>query len=198
MIDKNLVLSASLVRLEPLQIHHIPDLMAIAVRNQDEFGHTHVPMTVEEGDKYFTEVLMLRRDKLAYPFVIIVDNKVIGTTRYTDIDWRNKTLGIGYTWFDREYYGTAVNAESKYLLFKHVFEDMGFMRIQIRVDSLNQRSRRAVKALGTSLEGILRKHKIAAGGRIRHTALYSIIDDDWPAAKVRLEQRIQTKLKNGK
>ncbi len=196
MIEKDLILSASLVRLEPLQIHHIPDLMEVAVRNQDEFGHTYVPMNVEQGDEYFTEVLMLRRENLAYPFVKIVDDKIIGTTRYTDIDWRNKTLGIGYTWFDRAYYGTAVNAESKYLLFKHAFEEMGFMRIQIRVDSLNQRSRRAVKALGTTLEGILRNHKIAAGGRIRHTALYSIIDSEWPEAKIMLEQRIKRKLEN--
>jgi len=194
MFEKDLVLTASLVRLEPLQIHHIPDLMEIAVRNQDEFGHTFVPMTVKQGDEYFTEVLMLRREKLAYPFVKIVDNKIIGTTRFTDIDWHNKTLGIGYTWFDKAYYGTAVNAQSKYLLFKHVFEEMGFMRIQIRVDSLNQRSRRAVKALGTTLEGILRNHKIAAGGRIRHTALYSIVDSEWPAAKPILEKRIEKKL----
>lgn len=193
MIKEAIILVGKSVRLEPLEIHHVPDLMKVALKNQDEFGHTFVPLSNEESDRYFVQALNLRHNHLAYPFVMLVDGRVIGTTRYTDIDWQNKTLGIGYTWFDKKYYGTAVNVESKYLLFKYAFEELGFMRIKIRVDSLNKRSRRAVKALGTTLEGIMRKHKITSNGRIRHTALYSILDDEWPDVKPMLQERIRKK-----
>jgi N-acetyltransferase len=112
------------------------------------------------------------------------------STPSMNIDRLNRRLEIGSTWIARNWQRTAVNTEAKYLMLRHAFEQLGCIRVELKTDSLNQRSRQAILRLGAREEGILRNHMITSTGRIRHTVYYSIIDSEWPAVKARLERML--------
>jgi RimJ/RimL family protein N-acetyltransferase len=99
------------------------------------------------------------------------------------IAWRLAGRG----WRATDWQRTAMNTEAKYLLLRHAFETLGCMRVELKTDSLNERSRAAILRIGAREEGIFRNHMITASGRIRHTVYFSIIDSEWPAVKARLE-----------
>jgi RimJ/RimL family protein N-acetyltransferase len=107
-----------------------------------------------------------------------------------DIQNANRGVEIGTTWIGRAYHGTRVNPEAKYLLLRHAFEEQGAIRVQLKTDSRNQQSQRAIEKLGAVKEGVLRNHMIMPDGYFRHTVMYSITDAEWPAAKARLEARL--------
>jgi RimJ/RimL family protein N-acetyltransferase len=98
----------------------------------------------------------------------------------------DRGLEIGSTWLTPAVWRTAVNTECKLLLLRHAFETLGCIRVQIKTDALNKRSRRAIERLGAQFEGILRQHMVVRDGRYRDTAMYSIIDTEWPAVKAKL------------
>jgi RimJ/RimL family protein N-acetyltransferase len=126
------------------------------------------------------------------PFAIVekATGCAIGSTRYGNIDRTHHRVEIGWTWVAREWQRTAVNTEAKYLLLKHAFETLGCMRVELKTDSLNERSRAAILRIGAREEGIFRNHIITASGRIRHTVYFSIIDSEWPAVKAGLEAKL--------
>jgi len=97
------------------------------------------------------------------------------------------------TWLAREWQRTAVNTEAKYLLLKHAFETLGCIRVELKTDSLNEKSRAAILRIGAREEGIFRNHMITAKGRIRHTVYFSIVDPEWPAVKARLESLLRSR-----
>jgi RimJ/RimL family protein N-acetyltransferase len=80
-----------------------------------------------------------------------------------------------------------VNTEAKYLLLHHAFERLGCIRVQFKADARNERSIRAIERLGAVREGVLRKHMILPDGTIRNSVFFSILDDEWPRVKSRLE-----------
>ena len=127
--------------------------------------------------------------KDAFPFAIIdrASGTLVGSTRYYDISQTNRSLEIGSTWLTPRAWRTAVNTECKYLLLKHCFESLGTIRVQLKTDSRNLRSQKAIERLGASKEGILRNHMILPNGYIRDSVYYSIIEQEWPAIKGRLE-----------
>ena len=131
---------------------------------------------------------------VALPFAIVekATGRVIGSTRYGNIDRGHHRVEIGWTWVARDWQRTAVNTEAKYLLLKHAFETLGCMRVEFKTDSLNERSRAAILRLGAREEGIFRNHMITASGRIRHTVYFSIIDSEWPVVKGRLEAKLNS------
>ena len=100
---------------------------------------------------------------------------------------------IGWTWVAREWQRTAVNTEAKYLLLRHAFETLGCIRVELKTDSLNERSRTAILRIGAREEGIFRNHMITASGRVRHSVYFSVVDSEWPAVKARLESRLYTR-----
>ncbi len=100
-------------------------------------------------------------------------------------------LEIGWTWVARQWQRTAINTEAKYLLLRHAFETLKCMRVELKTDSLNDRSRAAILRIGAREEGIFRNHMITASGRIRHTVYFSIVDSEWPEVKARLEARLR-------
>jgi RimJ/RimL family protein N-acetyltransferase len=108
-----------------------------------------------------------------------------------DIRPADRGLEIGGTWYGAAYQRTAVNTECKYLLLKHAFEALGCIRVQLKTDSRNERSQRAIERLGAVKEGVLRNHMLLADGHIRHSVMYSILDSEWPAVKARLEEKLQ-------
>jgi RimJ/RimL family protein N-acetyltransferase len=130
-----------------------------------------------------------------YPFVIYhkETGRIIGSTRWFDIHPEDKKLEIGWTWIIQEYWGTAVNFECKLLLLTHCFDVLQARRVQIKTDQNNLRSRKAIEKIGGQFEGILRKDKIKENGESRSAAYYSIIDDEWEAAKEKIQFQLDKK-----
>ncbi len=118
------------------------------------------------------------------------DRRAGGATAYLDIRPANRGLEIGRTWIGLAHQGTRVNPESKYLLLRHAFEVLGAVRVQLKTDLRNDRSQRAIERLGAQREGVLRKLQCRADGTFRDTVIYALTDDDWPAARSRLEERL--------
>ena len=104
----------------------------------------------------------------------------------------HRRVEIGWTWVAKPWQRTAVNTEAKYLLLRHAFETLGCIRVELKTDSLNEKSRAAILRTGARQEGIFRNHMITASGRIRHSVYFSIVDNEWPAVKARLEQRLSS------
>jgi N-acetyltransferase len=121
--------------------------------------------------------------------IIMLDGKIAGRTGYLDIRAKHKTLEIGTVIF-KEFHGSKVNPESKYLLFKHAFETLGAVRVQIKTDARNLQSQRAIEKLGAVKEGILRNYQTRSDGYVRDTVVYSVINKEWPSIKEKLEARL--------
>src|SRR5262249_14527049 len=115
---------------------------------------------------------------------------VAGSTRYMNIDKPNRRVEIGATWIGRPWQRTAVNTEAKYLMLRHAFETLGCIRVELKTDALNQRSRNAILRIGATQEGIFRQHVICADGRLRDSVYFSIINSEWPRVKAALEAKL--------
>jgi N-acetyltransferase len=113
--------------------------------------------------------------------------QAIGSTRYGNINRTHHRVEIGWTWVAPAWQRSAVNTEAKYLLLRHAFETLGCIRVELKTDSLNERSRAAILRIGAREEGTFRNHMITACGRIRHTVYFSILDSEWPDVKSRLQ-----------
>ncbi len=126
------------------------------------------------------------KNNIRLPFTIInksTDNP-IGSTSFGNISVKDKRVEIGWTWIAKEFQGTGVNGEIKYLLLKYVFETIGFERVELKTDILNLRARRALSRIGFKEEGILRSHMVMTHGRRRDTIYYSILKSEWEAVKI--------------
>jgi N-acetyltransferase len=181
------------VRLEPLTLAHVPGLCEVGL---DEILWKWIPIPVtnkEEMADYVETALKEQARGLALPFAQIAKatGKVIGSTRYANIERTHHRVEIGWTWVARNWQRTAVNTEAKYLLLRHAFETLGCNRVELKTDSLNSQSRTAILRIGACEEGTFRNHMITASGRIRHTVYFSIIDSEWPGVKSRLEGRLK-------
>ena len=108
-----------------------------------------------------------------------------------NIDRTNRRVEIGSTWIARAWQRTAVNTEAKYLMLRHAFELWKCMRVELKTDALNQRSRNAILRLGAKEEGTLRRHLITWTGRVRDTVYFSILNEEWPSVKKTLESKLQ-------
>ncbi len=187
-------LTGRLIRLEPLAAGHVPDLLAVG---QDESIWRYMlygNVTSEERMTWFVEELLRRQARgTDLPFAVILQatGRAIGCTRYMEIRPEHRGLEIGGTWYGVEYQGTGVNTEAKYLLFRHAFEDLGCIRVQIKTDLRNLRSQRAIERLGLVKEGVFRNHIITPDGTVRDSVYYSLIAGEWPTVKPRLEALMQ-------
>ena len=150
-------------------------------------------LLIDDGyDKSYNAYFDLGFDKQAMngqqSFVIkqIKDNAVIGMTRLYEINPKDKSALIGYTWYIPSVWGKVYNKECKFLLLRYIFEELHFNRAELRVAHQNIRSQKAVEKIGAVKEGVLRKHGYRNDGAVRHTVIYSIIDDEWPLIKEKL------------
>ncbi|MGC1613305.1 MAG: GNAT family protein [Candidatus Acidiferrum sp.] len=180
------------VRLEPLSQTHQAGLSAVGL---DEELWRWIPTPVrtpEEMSAYIATALEERARGVSLPFALIekAANRAIGCTRYGNIDRTHHRVEIGWTWVAKAWQRTAANTEAKYLLLRHAFEALGCMRVELKTDSLNERSRAAILRIGAREEGTFRNHMITASGRIRHTVYFSILDSEWPAVKSLLQTRM--------
>ena len=115
---------------------------------------------------------------------------VVGSTRFLNLDPAHRRVEIGSTWVAPPWQRTSVNTEAKYLMLRHAFETLGCIRVELKTDALNQRSRAAIRRLGALEEGTFRRHMITASGRVRDSVYYSILAEEWPAVRERLEARL--------
>ena len=194
MVVSPVMLESVHVRLEPLAKAHLAGLIQVGL-DEELWRWIAVPVrTADEMATYLQTALNEQERGVSLPFAIVekATGRPIGSTRYGNIDRTHHRVEIGWTWVAREWQRTAMNSEAKYLLLRHAFESLGCMRVALKTDSLNQRSREAILRIGAREEGIFRNHMITASGRVRHTVYFSIIDSEWPAVKARLESMLDT------
>jgi len=180
------------VRLEPLEVSHIDDLCDVGL-DPDLWALTVARATTpDEMLVYVRGALDAKAAGTQVPFVTIAraENRVVGSTRFMNIDGTNRRVEIGSTWIARPWQRTIVNTEAKYLMLAHAFETWGCVRVELKTDALNHRSRAAIHRIGAVEEGILRRHTVTWSGRIRDTVYYSILDSEWPRVKVDLETKL--------
>jgi RimJ/RimL family protein N-acetyltransferase len=145
--------------------------------------------TVEDMRRWVQQALEDGATRKRIPFTIFLraEEEVAGSTSIFDIRTHDRALEIGWTWLGNKYQRTPVNTECKYLLLKHAFEELKAIRVQLKTDSRNELSQRALQRLGAVREGVLRRHMVVAGGHVRDTVMYSVVDGDWPNVKAHLE-----------
>jgi N-acetyltransferase len=180
------------VRLEPLSFSHHAGLCDVGLAEELWRWIPQPVRTPEEMREYIATALKSQTEGSALPFATVerATGKVIGSTRYGNIDRVNRHVEIGWTWLGSEWQRTAANTEAKFLMLRHAFETLGCLRVELKTDSLNERSRNAILRIGAKEEGIFRNHMITHSGRIRHSVYYSIIDSEWPAVKVCLIEKL--------
>lgn len=193
-ITTPLTLEGSVVRLEPLRREHA-DLFWNAAQDALEDIFRWIPYRMQTRAD-FTQLVekshaeQQRGESIVFATVERASARVIGSTRFMNIDRDNRRVEIGSTWIAPAWQRTAVNTEAKYLMLRHAFEVWQCLRVELKTDALNQKSRTAILRLGAKEEGTLRKHLITWTGRIRDTVYFSILDTEWPEVKAKLEARL--------
>lgn len=186
------VLSGSFVRLEPLSLGHAEGLLK-AADDDEVFAHLKDdrPHDLAAAEQLVRKMLAMCESGERVTWAQLdAAGEVAGTTSYLGIDAGLRTLEIGATWIGRRWWRTGLNTESKLLLLRHAFEDLGAVRVTWQTDVRNERSQAAIARLGAQREGVLRKNRFRKGGEWRDSVLFSMTDDDWPAARDRLLARL--------
>lgn len=195
------------VRLEPLSLDHVPALVQAAAHSRETYSLTDVPSDETGMRRYVDRALSGRDAGSILPFAAVdpVRGKVVGSTRFGNIEFWNWPVGnprqrgehlpdvveIGWTWLAPAAQRTGINTEAKLLMLTHAFETWTVHRVSFRTDSRNERSRAAIERLGATLDGVVRAASIAYDGAIRDSAVYSILDSEWPEVRDRLTRLLQ-------
>ncbi len=188
------ILEGSVVNLVPLAEAHISGLLLVGLEPEIwEYMRYGKIENEEQLGTWVRELLELQAHGSDLPFTVVQQStgKLIGCTRYLHIDQPNRSLEIGGTWYGLAYQGTLVNTDCKYLLLKHAFEDLGCVRVWFKTDERNKRSQRALERLGAVKEGVLRNHMILPNGYKRNSVVYSLLPEEWPQIKIKLEARLR-------
>jgi RimJ/RimL family protein N-acetyltransferase len=188
------VLEGSRVRLEPLRLDHLADLSLVAF-DPPLWQWTIMGAQDEAGLRRWVETALANAEAgIERPFATIdlASGRAIGSSRYLSIVPEHRRLEIGWTWVATAFQRTGVNREAKLLQLTHAFETLGANRVEFKTHSRNERSRTALAALGATFEGIFRNHMIMPDGSIRHSAYFSVVAEEWPALKAKLEADLAT------
>jgi RimJ/RimL family protein N-acetyltransferase len=149
------------------------------------------PDSVESMADWIRAALEAEQQGREYPFAIFDHGgELLGSTRYMEVQARDRGVEIGWTWYAPPYWGTTVNPESKYILLRHAFEEWGAIRVALKTDVMNVHSQAAIRKLGARFEGVLRQHRIRRDGTYRDTVMFSILDSEWPQVRDGLLRRI--------
>jgi N-acetyltransferase len=193
-----ITLKGSAVRLEPIERGHAETFWEVAENAVDDiFEWYPYRMKTQEDfqlmvEKAFDE--QRRGESVVFATIERGSGRVIGSTRFMNIDRVNRRVEIGSTWIVPAWHRTAVNTEAKYLMLRQAFEAWKCMRVELKTDALNQRSRNAILRLGAKEEGTYRRHLITWTGRVRDTVYFSILDSEWPEVKLRLEAALRGRI----
>lgn len=187
-------LDGTTIVLEPLEVEHTDALTSIGLDPELWRLTTIEVRTAEEMRRYVEEALEARDSGSALPFVVVdrATGDIIGSTRFHSFDARHRRIEIGFSWLVRSRQRTGANTEAKYLLLSHAFESLGCIRVQFRADAENAPSRRALERIGASFEGVLRSFVISRTKGTRSLAMYSIVREEWPKVKSRLQAMMST------
>lgn len=190
---KKVTLQGVGVVLEPVAIKHYNDLVDVIYDGELwTMSETVIPhpdelmFYIHKAERQF-----LNGQDLVFSIRDVMTRKISGCTRLRRIDFKNKRAVIGPTFIGKSWQGSYINTESKYLLLKFAFEAWQLNRIEMLCDVLNERSRHAIEKLGATQEGIIRSHRVTPDGRVRNSAVYSILREEWPEVKHNLEGRLQ-------
>lgn len=180
-IDFTPTLENDLVRLSPLTLDNFHELIPVA---SEKKLVQYSPSDIEtpESLKNYVETALSQKDKsTSIPFIIFDTTKqqYAGSTRYMNINAKNKTLEIGSTWIGAAFQGTGLNTQMKLLMLNHAFNEMDFEKVEFRIDERNIASRKAVEKLGCVLEGILRENVYLLDGFKRNTCCYGLLREEW-------------------
>lgn len=193
-VVKPITLEGKAVRLEPLRLEHAPLLWDVVKGDlADTFRWLPYSMAKSEDFQLVVEKALAeqqRGESLPFATVERSSGRVIGSTRYMNIDVANRKVEIGSTWIAPAWQRTAINTEAKYLMLRHAFEKWGCLRGELKTDALNQKSRNAILRIGAKEEGTLRQHIVTYTGRRRDTVYFSILDSEWPEVKARLDDKL--------
>jgi len=180
--SKEYVLENSRVILTPLKIADFDNLVSFATNDSELWTHSLIEASSPEKMKiYIKKALDERQNKNSYAFVVFdkQTNKYAGSTRFYDIQLENATLNLGFTWYGKEFQGTGINKNCKYLLLEFAFDVLKMERVEFRADNKNQRSINAMKSIGCVVEGVLRSNMYKQNGERRDTIVLSILKDEW-------------------
>jgi RimJ/RimL family protein N-acetyltransferase len=185
---KPVTLDGDRVRMEPMTREHLDDL-ALAGGFEELWRFTAVNAASREDMTIYMEAALADAAKgVALPFVTIdkPSGRVIGSSRFGNIDPSNRKVEIGWTWVTPAFQRTHVNSEAKLLMMTHAFEVWNCVRVELKTDVLNMKSRNAMLRIGATEEGVLRKNQLTQGGRYRDSIYFSVLDTEWPAVKEKL------------
>jgi len=190
--DLAATLTGTRVVLEPLAARHEAGLRAAA---SDGRISAWLPAQLHEPegfDAWFAHALQMSASELDVPFATVsrVDGAILGSTRFMALRPQHRCVEIGATWLSPAAWRTGANVEAKLLMLERAFEAGGCIRVELKTDSRNERSRRAMEALPAQFEGIHRQHYILPDGTLRDSAWYSVIDREWPDVRANLERRL--------
>jgi len=187
---ERLTLAGRHVRLEPIEDRHRDDLLAAAAEDPSTFRYTLSELWrgADAWPAYLADAL--RPDFVTWATVLAESGRAIGSTRFGDISPADGRLEIGWTWIAPSQQRTAANTEAKLLQLTYAFEALGATRVALKTDARNERSQRAIERIGGVREGVLRHHMRLPDGHLRDTVYYSILADEWPAAKAALQLRL--------
>lgn len=192
MIIETTSLVGDKVLLEPMSLDHVDELAVVGLHpDLWEFTVDRV-LSRERMHSLVEQALQARATGTALPFVtkIAQSDKIVGSTRFGNIDANNRKAEIGWTWVTPEFQRSFVNTEAKLLMLTHAFEHWGCIRVEFKTDATNLRSRNAILRLGGKEEGILRNHMITESGRFRDSVYFSILEEEWPTVKVGLLEKL--------
>ncbi|HEY4844158.1 MAG TPA: GNAT family protein [Candidatus Dormibacteraeota bacterium] len=185
-------LSGKHIRLEPMRPTHAAALLEAGRSSEIWEWMPARPVTGDTMAGWLEKAMVAESQGREYPFVVVrlEDGRIIGSSRYLDVQEDDRTVEIGWTWYSPDAWGGVVNPEAKYLLMRHAFDDWRAIRVALKTDVRNLHSQAAIKKLGASFEGTLRNQRIRPDGSYRDTVVFSVIEREWPAVKLGLEQRI--------
>lgn len=180
--DQEYILENNRVILAPLKNEHFDILKHFAVNEPDLWEYSLIQANTTDRMKiYIEKAIMGRENKHSYPFVVFdkLTNKFAGSTRFYDIQPDNATLQLGFTWYGKDFQGTGLNKNCKYLLLEFAFETLGMERVEFRADNENIRSIKAMKSIGCTIEGVLRSNSYKPNGERRNSIVLSILKHEW-------------------
>jgi N-acetyltransferase len=187
-----ITLEGTRVRLEPLGAQHVEALTEAGAAEEIWTWLPWRPQARDEFARWVDEALSAQAAGEQLPFATVERStgEVIGSTRFLNISRLNRRVEIGGTWLTLRVQKSAVNTEAKYLMLRHAFETLGCLRVELKTDARNENSQRAIARIGGVREGVFRKHQLAQHGFQRDSVYFSIIDDEWPAVRARLEEML--------
>ncbi len=183
-------LSTNKVTLRPLTLEHLDDFYRAGAFPEVWRWSLPDKCTSKATTQNWLNYSQVMADKGEHVPFAIFDNEsgeLVGSTRYCSIKPEDRNVEIGFTFITPKYQRSYINTHAKYCLLKHAFEELGAIRVEFKTHEKNDKSRNAIVRLGATFEGILRHQRILSDGTFRNTAIFSIIDSEWPVIKSRLE-----------